>query len=258
MSSERILELVSAAADGTLTDEERADLDRLLEESPEARRFHDDLGRIDSIMRKLPELVPPEALHDRIMAGTSLPLARQRRPIFGWLDSLAPFAVLRYGMATAAGLVLAAVFYESQPKFAETADITELVGTMAPDRNRAAADILDTYAFRAGGVESRVLLERRHGALVLDIQVDSDEPVDISVTLAAGGVRFDALAQSGDSLESIEIAGQTLRIRALGRRQLTALLHRVDDAAFEGKEKIELEFSSNGKLLQRGSLTPAW
>jgi hypothetical protein len=209
-------------------------------------------------MRKLPELAPPEALHDRIMAGTSLPLARQRRPIFAWFDSLAPFAVLRYGTATAAGLVLAAAFYESQPKFAETADIAELVGTMAPNRDQAAADILDTYAFSAEGVESRVLLERRHGALLLDIQVDSDEPVDISVNLAAGGVRLDALVQSGNSLESIEIAGQKLRIRALGRRQLTALLHRVDDSAFEGREKIELEFSSKGKLLQRGSLTPAW
>jgi hypothetical protein len=257
MSSERILELVSAAADSALTDEERDLLDRLLEESPEARRFHDDLGRIDSIMRRLPELVPPEALHDRIMAGTSLPLARQRRPIFAWLDSLTPFPVLRYGIATAAGLVLAMVFYESQPNFTETVDITELVGTMAPNRDRTAAEILDTYEFRAEGLESRVLLERRHGALLLDIQVDSDEPVDIAVDLSAAGARVDALVQTENSLESIEIAGQTLRVRALGRRQLTALLHRVDDAV-EGREKIELEFSSDGKLLQRGSLAAAW
>jgi hypothetical protein len=258
MSSERVLELVSAAADGALTDEERALLDRLLEESPEARRFQDDLGRIDSIMHRLPELVPPEALHDRVMAGTSLPLARQRRPIFAWLDSLSPFTALRYGMATAAGLVLAAVFYESQSGFGETADIRQLVGTMAPNRDRSAAEILDRHAFRMEGLDSQILLERRDGALLLDIQVDAGEPIDISVDLAAAGARLDALAQTGSSLESIEISGRTLRVRALGRRQLTALLQRVDDAPVAGTEKIELEFSRNGKVLRRGSLTPAW
>jgi len=258
MSDERILELVSAAADGELNNDERVELDRLLAASPEARRFQSDLGRIQSILSRLPELDPPETLHSRVLGAVSLPAAKTRQPLFGWLRHPATFTVLRYGMATIAGAVLAAALIESQPEFGETADISELVGTIAPDRDRTAADILDSYAFRADGLESRVLLERRNGALLLDIQVDAHSPVDIAVRFAAAGARLDALAQNENAPEFIEIAGQTLRVRARGRRQLTALLRRVDDTASEVTEKIELEFSSDGKLLQRASLTPAW
>jgi hypothetical protein len=262
MTDERTFELVSAAADGELNDVEQAELDRLLEQSPEVRRFHADLGRVNSIMRKVPELTPPETLHDRIMTATSLPAARTHKAApgtrFGRPGWPAPSAVLRYGLATAAGLVLAVGFYESQSEFNDRGDIMELVGTMAPNHDRTAAGILDSYSFRTGGLESQIFLERRNGALLLDIQVDADKPIDISVDLAAAGARLDALAQTGSSFESIEISGQTLRVRALGRRQLTALLHRVDDAALTGRETIELQFSSEGKLLQRGSLIPAW
>jgi hypothetical protein len=258
MSDERTLELISAAVDGELSDAERAELDRLIGESPEARRLHADLGRINSIMSKLPLLAPPETLHHRIMSAISLPVVKTKQPILGWLGKPEPFTVLRYGVATAAGAVLAAVLIDSPPRFADTADIEELVGTMAPNRQRNATDIVDSFSFRADGLESRVLLERRNGALLLDIQVEADELVDVTVNFADAGARLDALAQNQDALESIEIVDQTLRVRARGRRQLTALLHRVGDAALKDSDKIDIEFSSDGKLLQRRSLTPTW
>jgi hypothetical protein len=261
MSHERLTELVSVATDDALSSDERAELDRLIEQSPEARRFRDEINRIDSILSKLPDLTPPETLHDRIMAAISLPSTRswQRRLAskVAWPVSLEPSIVLRYGMATAAGIVLATVLYESHPGISQPADITELFGTMAPGRGRQEADIVDTFAFRAEGIDARLSLERRDGALLLDIRVDAAESVGISVDLAAAGARLNALAQTGYPLEAIEITGHVLHVRGRGRSQLTALLHRIDDTASAG-DTIELEFSSDGKLLQRGSLTPAW
>jgi RNase P/RNase MRP subunit p29 len=160
-------------------------------------------------------------------------------------------------MATAVGLVLAAVFYEGRG-ISSPADLTELVGTMAPNRERDASSVVDSYEFRATGVEGQVSLERRNGMLLLDIRVDAETPIDISVNLASAGVRLQALAQAEGSLESIEIDGPMLRMRAEGRRQLTALLERVEDARLPHEETIGLEFSSKGRLLQRGSLTPTW
>jgi anti-sigma factor RsiW len=262
MSHERLIELVSAATDDELSSDERAELDRLIQQSPEARRFRDEINRIDSILRKAPELMPPETLHERIMAAISLPSPRswQRKLAskVGWPGSLTPSIVLRYGMATAAGIVLATVLYDSHPGISQPADITELLGTMAPGRDRHEADIVDTFAFRAEGIDAQLSLERRDGALLLDIRVDAAESVDISVDLAAAGARLNALAQTGNPLESIEITGHVLHVRGRGRPQLTALLHRIEDAAFSAGNTIELEFSSDGKLLQRGSLTPAW
>jgi anti-sigma factor RsiW len=262
MNDERIIDLVSAATDGELSSDERAEFDRLIEQSPEARRLCDEINRIDSVLRKIPELTPPEMLHGRIMADISLPSTgtwqRMTASKAGWLSSLEPFTVLRYGVATAAGIVLAMAFYESHPGLSQPADISELVGTMAANRDRREANIVDTFAFHAERVDGRVSLERRNGMLLLDIRVDAEEPVDISVDLAAAGVRLNALAQTGSSLEFIEITGRVLHVRARGRRQLTAVLHRVNDTAVSGGDTIELEFSSGGKLFQRGALTPAW
>jgi hypothetical protein len=148
------------------------------------------------------------------------------------------------------------VFYESRG-IPGPADLTELVGSMAPKRERSGADLLDTYEFRDAGIQCLLSLERRNGMLLLDIRVDADAPVDISVDLADAGVRLEALAQMENSLESIETDGRSLRIRAQGQRQLTALLQRAEEPGRQG-EPINLKFSVNGRLLQRGTLTPAW
>lgn len=258
MSNERVLELISAAADGKLSDADREELGRLLEESPEARRLHSDLERLDSFLRKVPELTPPGSLHDRIMASTSLPRAKKQRGAVPRFGSLAPSGLLRYGMATAAGVLLAVGLYESQPRIAGTPDFTDLVGTMSPSRHRAAAEIVDSYSIHEAGLEGQVSLERRDGLLLLEIAIDADTPVDISVDFASAGTRLDALMQHENSFESIEVTDQILHVRARGRKQLTVLLQRVDQVKLEDRNKINVQFSNDGRLLERGELAPAW
>ncbi len=256
--NERTQELVSAAADGALNDDERAELDRLLKGSAEACRLRSELGLLASILENAPQPVPPATLHDQIMARVTLPASRSRKPVFAWRPEWAAAGVLRYGLAAATGVLLAAFFYESQPRFGAATDIADLVGTMAPHRARNAADVMDTYTFRSEGFECLVRLEHSEGGLLLEIQVDAARPFDIAVDLGSARARLVALLQDQKPLESIAIADQTLRVQALGRRQLTALLVRADETVIAGEAKIELEFSSEGKLLQRGSLTPAW
>ena len=257
--NERTQELVSAAADGALNNDERAELDRLLKGSAEACRLRSELGLLASILENAPQPVPPATLHDQIMARVTLPASRSRKPVFAWRPEWAAAAVLHYGLAAAAGVLLAAFFYESQPRFGAATDIADLVGTMAPQhRARSAADVMDTYTFRSDGFECLVRLEHSEGGLLLEIQVDAARPLDIAVDLGSARARLVALLQDQKPLESIAIADQTLRVQALGRRQLTALLVHADETVSAGEAQIDLEFSSEGKLLQRGSLTPAW
>ena len=260
MSDERITELLSIASGRELNDEEQSELDGLLEASPETeRRLRSDFDRIDAILDGMPRVSPPPTLHDRIMASVSLPAARpgtrsdRDDGLYGWLN---PFAALRYGVAAAAGLILAAVFYESRG-IQGPLELTELVGAMAPRPERNNADVLDSFAFHAEGIECRVSLERRDGKLLLEVHVDAESPLDVAIDLASAGVRLEALAQPEEALESIEADGQVLRMRARGRRQLTALLQRADGVG-EAGERMNLEFSTKGRLLKRGSLTTAW
>ena len=126
---------------------------------------------------------------------------------------------------------------------------------MSPDKDAADANIIDSFAVSAEGIESLVRLRLSGTELFLDIDADTTERLDISVDLGGAGLWPNAFAQIDGRSESISIVGHVVRIEALGKQRLTILLRRVDDAAFTGEAKIALEFSSEGKLHQRGALT---
>lgn len=249
------LEMISAAIDGELDVDERVELDLLLESSEEAREFKTELEQMVSLLNSVPDLAPPESLHTRIMAHAIPQRAQSKRSTLDRLRPLIPGAGLRYAIAASAGALLALVFINTQPMLSGTNDFADLVGTMAPDIASADANIIDSFAVREEGLESLVQLRLSGNVLFLDIHVDTADRLDISVDLGGAGLWPDALAQIDGHFESIAIFGQALQIEALGTQRLTILLRRVDDAAFAGDAKITLEFSSEGKLLQRGSLT---
>jgi hypothetical protein len=258
MTDERTMQLISAAADGQLTADEQAELERLLESSSEAREFAADLEQMDAILLDSQALDVPGSLHARIVESIDLPGASPQPSGRGWQRPPDLGALFRYGLAAAAGVLLAVSLYESQVILTGTPDFSKLVGTMAPDRVVAEADIVDVYDFRKDGFASLAQLQRRDGNLYLDIQIEADQPLDISVTISPAGIWPGALAQLKDSFESIAIADSALQVRASGERRLTVLLSHVGDATFEGQAKIELEFSSNGRLLERGLLQATW
>ncbi len=258
MTDERTLELVSAAADGELNASEQAELERLLETSSEARKFQVELAEMDSLLGEIPAIEPPDSLHTQIVNRISLPQKKTDTSFLSWLRPPQFMPVLRYGLAAAAGLLLATSFYESQSLFSANNDFDDLVGTMAPNRVVAEADILDTFDFRSDGLESLVQLQRRNKDIYLDIQIDADTALNIAVDMSSTGVRPGALAQLDHSLESIVVEDQALHLRATGQRRLTVLLRRVDDAPIVGEAKITLEFSSDGRLLEQGSLRASW
>jgi len=258
MTDQRTLELVSAAADGELNTSERAELEQLLENSAEARKFQAELADMNSLLGDVPAIEPPDSLHLQIVNRVTLPQIKTDKPFLDWLRPSQFMPVLRYGLAAAAGILLAASFYESQSLFPTNNDFDDLVGTMAPNRVVAEADILDTFDFRTDGLESLVQLQRRDNDVFLDIQIDANTALDIAVDMSSTGVRPGALAQLDDSLESIVVKDQVLQLRATGQRRLTVLLRRVNDTSIAGEAKITLEFSSDGRLLEQGSLQASW
>jgi len=258
MTDQRTLEMISAAADGELNASERAELEQLLENSAEARKFQAELAEMDSLLGDVPAVEPPDSLHLQIVNCVTLPQNKTDTSFLRWLKPPQFLPALRYGLAAAVGVLLAASFYESQSLFPSDHDFDDLVGTMAPTRVVAEADILDTFDFRIDGLESLVQLQRRDNDVFLDIQIDADASLDISVDMSSSGVRPGALAQLDSSLESIVVEDQALQLRATGQRRLTVLLRRVDDTSIAEEAKITLEFSSDGKLLEQGYLQATW
>jgi hypothetical protein len=103
-------------------------------------------------------------------------------------------------------------------------------------------------------MSSTVRLQRRDGALVLDVLLDSKDPVDITVDFTGDGLQFDAIAQTRSELQSIEFADQAIQVKGHGRHHFAVLLHRDSDLADDSEASIGLRFSSNGVILKEGSL----
>lgn len=249
------LELISAAIDGELDADDRVELDLLLESSEEARELKSELESLDSLLKDVPELKPSDLLHSQIMARVKPVKPQRTSSALNWVLPLIPGYGLRYAIAAAAGALVVAIFISSQSMQPDMIDLKDLVGTMAPDKASGDAHIVDSFALREEGLVTLVQLRLNGTDLLLDIDADTTQRLDISVDLSGTGLWPDALAQIDGRSESISIIGQVLQIETLGEQRLTILLGRVDDAAFTGEAKITLEFSSEGKLHQRGTLT---
>ena len=238
MTDERNLELVSAGVDGELNGDEQIELNSLLESSAEARELQSELEELDSILNKVPDVEPPSSLQAQIMARVEQQPTKTKSSAVNWWRDLMPGAGLRYALATGAGALIALIVIGGVPPVPNTVDYSDLVGTMSPGTDLGSTEILDSFSFRQDGLESLIQLRLSGGITFLDIQANSEQPLDISV-------------DPGD-------AGQVVQVQALGQQRLTILLHREDDAVHSGEARITLEISSEGKLLDQGELKATW
>jgi hypothetical protein len=256
---QRHLDLINAAVDGERLDaEQSAELDRLLAGSAEARKLKDDLERVDSVLRSMPAMDPPVDLQRRLLRQIPVSAQRGHSGAWQWLRDLRPGAGLRYALAASAGALLVALIIQGPATIDPSSDPAALVGTMIPNSARNESEVVATYDFRDDSSESRIELQRYEDTLLLDIRIAAGSPLDLAIGLADTGLAPDALAQFDGSVNSIAMSGDEIRLRAMGKQQVTILLRRAGGAAPAAEAKIALEFSSDGQVLERGSLPATW
>lgn len=261
MNFERVFELLSAEADGDLSPDERSELDALIGASDDARQLAHEVRRMDNFLNSQRTIDPPAALRDAIMQQVPLDTARRPAPsgdggIAAWIRDLTWAPVLRHAVSTAFGALLVIAVYESQPDFGPNIDITQLVGTMAPDTLIADKVVLDRFSFAAAGVSSMARLEKRGKAVVLDVSIDASRAVDLIIDFGSTSLQFEAVAQSDREFDAMQFANRVLRVQGRGARRFSILLRSPDGIAYTGNETIRLEYSSDGKVLQAGALNP--
>ncbi|MBT8135548.1 MAG: hypothetical protein KJO54_00910 [Gammaproteobacteria bacterium] len=250
MIDERTRELINGALDGELTDAELKEMDQNLAMSAEARRYLAGMSDLDSFLKNLPAEALPDEVHGNILRNVTLPAASAPAPH----TSRAGMPVLlRYGFATAAGLLLAVGIYRYMPQAAAPGDLEQMIGTMAPGN----AVAIDTFSFESADVGGSASLHLRDDTLVLSITIDSVNPIDIDIDFAGTSLEFEALAKTDNDLESFEYATRAISARSRGRQNFAVVLQR--NAATTDKDgAIRLDFTSNGILIHQGTLVPRW
>jgi len=135
MIDPKSIELMNRVLDGAATEPERADLDRTLAASPEARAHYEAMGRLVRRLDSVPMADPPAHLHPRVVSaidsvGVRPSVWQKEEPgFFGWLHRAIGRQGLRYastfGLGLAAGAVILAVV-RPQP-----VDPSQVSGTLA-------------------------------------------------------------------------------------------------------------------------------
>ncbi len=249
MIDERTRELIHADLDGELDSADREELEQRLSASETAREYRTQMQDLDAFLSRVPNQEPPDSLHASIMGSVQLPSGGRKGLAFGF--GRFP-GYVRYGFATAAGLLLAIGMYEYRPGTDGMSDMSNLVGTIMPDRSAIKGERLSRFDFDIEQLSAEVNLVRRDEALVLEMLLDAVGPVSITVDFAGEGLEFDAITQLQSDLDSIEIADRNIRIEASGRQHFAVLLH--EGSGQSANARILLDWSSAGRSLKTAEL----
>lgn len=248
MINERIEDLVQTDLDGELAEPVREELESALAGSEAARQLQGELQELRETLSDVEPLEPPPGLHKRIVDGIVLP----GNPGRGFSFLQFP-GFVRYGLTAAAGLLLAVGLYEFRPGAFPAGDLDNMVGTIMKDQQVQGAR-LDSFSFDVENLSSTVSLLERDDGLVLEVQLDSQEPIEITMDFTSDGLMFDAIAQMQSDLNSIEFADQAVQVKGKGRQHFAVMLHREEAATVSDEASIKLQFSRNGNLVKEGVL----
>lgn len=255
MLDERAAELIQADIDGELTGREHVELRSVLAASEEARRFRDEMRQITRLLEQLPPLEPPAGLAERVARRAELP-PRPR----GWLAVLtdaAWFQPASYGLAMAAGVLLAVGFMRLQP--AGPGDIENLAGSMVRHGQPVSVGEAATSALAiesADVIGSVALKPLGNAAWAMEFELDSAAPVELKLFLGGSGMRFGGLADPATGMEAIEVSQGEVRMTTQGRRQFVVFL-RHSDGPDAGVQAIRIEVSRQDETLFQGFLASA-
>jgi anti-sigma factor RsiW len=236
MDRTRLNDLIQSDLDGALTAAERAELARLLLQDPDARHLRDQYGRLDRLLRDIPQAEPPSSLRAAILAG-SAPSPQQGSP------RRAQRAWPLYGVAAAVlgGLLIVGIGY-----FLRDGPVpgTELQGSLVAAGEPGAIAPQDRWSIRAEGVEVKAWLRRDGPGATLELELSAAVPCEVIA-------RFDPAATSlvGDpgDLHLTAASGQVTIHSTTGSQA-----YELD---FSRAAPVELQLRSGGRLLAEGRLS---
>lgn len=236
--SDRLHELLNAELDGELDGAGRAELERLLAASPEARARREELRRVVEALAHIAPVEPPSELKDALFAAVR-PAAskvvqfRGAKPQRRW----AP-----YVGALAAGVALGAIGLSLYHAPRDGFDAASLAGTMA-DRDRPAAGrLLDTVRIDGEAVEGTATLEEVDGLWVVELDLTTDRPVEVVASYDGTLVRLQGFVRPEATSEAVRAGPGQLSFINDGAQRAAIYLRPADAASGQ----VRLVFSAPG------------
>ena len=242
MLSEREIYLINADIDGELGAGEKDELDAILESSLEARAMRSELQRLANLLDAVPAAQPPPKLAGRIL-DTLAPEPKRARFL---MDLLTPFRPVPVGLAFAAGLLLSISMYHGEDSAVRITDTENLTGTMLA-RPGEPGTPLDSFVLREPGLSGVVALRSGQDEWVLEIDLESTGPTEITIALESAGLGFGGISvakpKSAEMAGFYEFANGTLRVVSESMQTLSVRMP-VVSAKSAGDREIRIDLSA--------------
>jgi hypothetical protein len=257
MIDERTIQLLNADIDadinGGLEPSEREELEKILDQSAEARAMRAELLRLNNLLDGLPEQEPPAGLSREILNKIKLPGEKASFSLSRLFASFQPAAT---GLAFAAGLLLTVGYYELSPNHGAPSDTASMVGTMVAGQTGGMNLLENNLQFSGDDFSGTVSLIENDGLYVLNFELDSVDQKQVKVGLASTGLSFGGFAEtpgdSNDVVDTVMITGGVVRVVSQGRKQFTVFLRENSPEQAVAAELITIDFSNDDGRLDSG------
>ena len=235
-------DLIQADIDGEIDAADKADLEAFLAENDAGRTLHSELQALSQSLEAMDEVEPPAHLRNILLnLAPSKPVATTSPGFFGRL-----FAgpALGYASMFAAGVILAMALVNSgQISTSAFEDMTDLVGTMADPASMG--ETISSVTIDESEVAGMVTMRRNGAILILDFDLSSREPVQITASYSDQTIWFNGFAQLEHSGTSVAAESGAVTLVMNGKRRYAFFLNNPD----RRPTRIEIRFVVHGELI---------
>lgn len=235
MLTERITALIQADVDGELDEHDRAELSRELLQSQEARKFRDDMIRINELMASIPSLDPPAGLHSKIINAIRLPRRGQ------FLESSSRwFQSAGYGLSLAAGVLMGVGIAQvsTQVSTRNTQDLSAVVGTMLSRTGGNLGATGESLTVNLDYVQGNIKRSYLDRTIALEFDLKSVEPVEITIDLRGTGMSFGGFSDQdlSPAVEEFEVSDGIVQLRSSGNQQYVLFLRNGPEGTTDSQD----------------------
>jgi len=254
----RTLDLINAEIDGINSEGERSRLQDLLAGDAAARECFARMIELTETLAGVKEVDPPDGLRHDIMRSVRAARTQPGGDARSWLQALWPGgrALLRYGYAFAAGLILG--LSGIQWYVTETMDVrpvasSEVAGTITAPGIPSGSEIVQRSTLALDDLGGTVFLLRSESGfdLVLNLDVSGEKgPARVALAYNPLEASFTGFSQVRGQVRDFQAAGGELSWGMLGHHETAVHFAAREKAGSE----IELRFFVGGAPVQSLSL----
>jgi hypothetical protein len=224
MTNDHTIELIHRELDGLNSREESADLVAFLSTDPEARKLHDDLVRLKSLLKTVEPAEPPRYLKNAIIGAIQRSWAQSTRDFFASLR-LTPAHAFTFAGGLAVG-ILAFSLVAGNAFTDHSVDLTNLYGTVMSADLVGKLPISDQKSFDRPGVHASVTLRASEALVVAELHFQSEGEVKIGLQYAADAISFKSFGQLRNAPNNVSIEQNSIRINNAGENHYALVFER--------------------------------